>query len=49
VAALNVAQHSGSEPAQETLRTLLPLLRRTAAAAEADLRIAARHHRIRLP
>ncbi len=49
VAALNVAQHSGSEPAEETRSTLLPLLRLTAAAIERDLRIAARHHRIRLP
>ena len=49
VAALNVAQHSGSEPAEETRRALLPLLRRTAADVEADLRTAARHRRIRMP
>lgn len=49
VAALNVAQHSGSEPAEETRHALLPLLQRTARTMEADLRTAARHHRLRIP
>ncbi|MGW7517399.1 IclR family transcriptional regulator domain-containing protein [Streptomyces sp. NPDC054796] len=49
IAALNVAQHSGSEPLETTRDALLPALRATAAAVEADLRIAARHHRVRIP
>lgn len=47
VAALNVAQHAGSEPTEETRGTLLPQLLRTAAAIEADLRTASRHHAVR--
>jgi IclR family transcriptional regulator, pca regulon regulatory protein len=49
MAALNVAQHSGSESVRETVGALLPPLRQTAAAAEADIRTATRHHRIPVP
>ncbi|MEV6754669.1 IclR family transcriptional regulator C-terminal domain-containing protein [Streptomyces sp. NPDC051214] len=42
IAALNVAQHAGTAPLEETVRALLPALRETAAAMEADLHTAAR-------
>lgn len=49
IAALNVAQHSGEAPLTETGDALLPALRRTAAAIEADLATAARFHTLRVP
>lgn len=48
-AALNVAGHSGTTPLDATREALLPALRETAAAIEADLRTASRHHRLRIP
>ncbi|MGW8380810.1 IclR family transcriptional regulator C-terminal domain-containing protein [Streptomyces sp. ODS28] len=49
VAALNVAQHAGEQPLDATRDALLPELRATAAAIEADLRTAGRHQRVRVP
>ncbi|MEV0124279.1 IclR family transcriptional regulator C-terminal domain-containing protein [Streptomyces sp. NPDC050703] len=49
VAALNVARHAGTAPLAETRDALLPALRETAAAIEADLHTAARFQAVRLP
>ncbi|MFF1694528.1 IclR family transcriptional regulator C-terminal domain-containing protein [Streptomyces sp. NPDC058257] len=49
VAALNIARHAGTGPLAETRDALLPALRGTAAAIEADLHIAARFQAVRLP
>ncbi|MGW7270172.1 IclR family transcriptional regulator domain-containing protein [Streptomyces sp. NPDC054864] len=49
VAALNVAQHAGTAPLDETVRALLPALRETAAAIEADLHTAARFNSALMP
>lgn len=49
VAALNVAQHAGSAPLDETIGALLPALRETAAAIEADLHTAARFNGALMP
>ncbi|MEU7582449.1 IclR family transcriptional regulator C-terminal domain-containing protein [Streptomyces sp. NPDC041068] len=49
VAALNVAQHAGTAPLAETRDALLPELRATAAAIEADLHTAARFHHVHTP
>ncbi|MEV0317290.1 IclR family transcriptional regulator C-terminal domain-containing protein [Streptomyces sp. NPDC050658] len=49
IAALNVAQHAGTAPLGETIDALLPALRETAAAIEADLHTAARFNSVRLP
>ncbi|CAM5642742.1 IclR family transcriptional regulator OS=Streptomyces alboniger OX=132473 GN=CP975_14190 PE=4 SV=1 [Streptomyces alboniger] len=49
VAALNVARHAGTAPLAETRDALLPALRGTAAAIEADLHTAARFQAVRLP
>lgn len=46
VAALNVAMHSSRRTVEECLTDLLPELRATAAAIEADLHIAGRFTRI---
>jgi IclR family pca regulon transcriptional regulator len=49
VAALNVAQHSGNTPLEATRTALLPALRDTAAAIEADVAIADRFGTVRYP
>ncbi|MFF1715651.1 IclR family transcriptional regulator C-terminal domain-containing protein [Streptomyces sp. NPDC058268] len=49
VAALNVAQHAGTAPLDETIGVLLPALRETAAAIEADLHTAARFNGALMP
>ncbi|WP_367042675.1 IclR family transcriptional regulator C-terminal domain-containing protein [Streptomyces sp. Je 1-332] len=49
VAALNVAQHAGTAPLDETVGALLPALRETAAAIEADLHTAARFNGALMP
>ncbi|WP_447039321.1 IclR family transcriptional regulator domain-containing protein [Streptomyces sp. DSM 118878] len=49
VAALNVARHAGTAPLADTRDALLPALRGTAAAIEADLHTAARFQAVRLP
>ncbi|MER5181746.1 IclR family transcriptional regulator C-terminal domain-containing protein [Streptomyces sp. NPDC002896] len=49
IAALNVAQHSGEAPLEETRDALLPALRETAAAIEADLHTAGRFNTVRVP
>ena len=49
VAALNVAQHAGTAPLEETVDALLPALRETAAAIEADLHTAARFNGVLMP
>ncbi|MEV8319495.1 IclR family transcriptional regulator C-terminal domain-containing protein [Streptomyces sp. NPDC059900] len=49
VAALNVAQHAGTAPLDETVGALLPALRGTAAAIEADLHTAARFNGVPMP
>lgn len=49
VAALNVAQHAGTAPLGETVEALLPALRETAAAIEADLHTAARFNGVLMP
>ncbi|OAH14168.1 IclR family transcriptional regulator domain-containing protein [Streptomyces jeddahensis] len=49
IAALNVAQHSGEAPLDETRNALLPALRETAAAIEADLHTAGRFNTVRVP
>ncbi|MFG2501365.1 IclR family transcriptional regulator C-terminal domain-containing protein [Streptomyces sp. NPDC048441] len=49
VAALNVAQHAGTTPLDETIGALLPALRETAAAIEADLHTAARFNGVLMP
>ncbi|MGW6058510.1 IclR family transcriptional regulator domain-containing protein [Streptomyces sp. NPDC055189] len=49
VAALNVAQHAGTAPLAETVDALLPALRATAAAIEADLHTAARFNGVLTP
>ncbi|MEU6476101.1 IclR family transcriptional regulator C-terminal domain-containing protein [Streptomyces sp. NPDC047017] len=48
VAAVNVATHAARHTREECVSELLPALRRTAAAIEADLRVAARFTRIAL-
>ncbi|NLU70418.1 IclR family transcriptional regulator C-terminal domain-containing protein [Streptomyces sp. HNM0574] len=47
LAAVNIARHSGTGSAEDTRRELLPHLRETAAAMEADLRVAGRHQPLR--
>ncbi|MGW1029156.1 IclR family transcriptional regulator domain-containing protein [Streptomyces sp. NPDC002577] len=49
IAALNVAQHSGDAPLEETRDALLPALRETAAEIEADLHTAGRFNTVRVP
>ncbi|MGW6026370.1 IclR family transcriptional regulator domain-containing protein [Streptomyces sp. NPDC055099] len=49
IAALNVAQHAGTAPLEETVEALLPALRETAAAIEADLHTAARFNGALMP
>ncbi|MEU6001819.1 IclR family transcriptional regulator C-terminal domain-containing protein [Streptomyces sp. NPDC047197] len=49
VGALNVAQHAGTAPLAETIGALLPALRETAAAIEADLHTAARFNGVPMP
>ncbi|GGV52577.1 transcriptional regulator [Streptomyces longisporoflavus] len=49
VAALNVAQHAGNAPLEATVEALLPALRGTAAAIEADLHTAARFNGVPMP
>ncbi|WP_055697980.1 MULTISPECIES: IclR family transcriptional regulator domain-containing protein [Streptomyces] len=49
VAALNIAQHAGTAPLADTRDALLPELRATAAAIEADLHTAARFNSVRTP
>lgn len=49
VAALNVALHAGESPVHEALERLLPALRETAAAIEADLSTAARFNTVGMP
>lgn len=49
IAALNVAQHAGTAPLEETIEALLPALRETAAAIEADLHTAARFNGALMP
>ncbi|MGW7073587.1 IclR family transcriptional regulator domain-containing protein [Streptomyces sp. NPDC054855] len=49
IAALNVAQHAGTAPLEETVEALLPALRGTAAAIEADLHTAARFNGALMP
>ncbi|MGW7088787.1 IclR family transcriptional regulator domain-containing protein [Streptomyces sp. NPDC054871] len=49
VAALNVAQHAGTAPLEKTVGALLPALRETAAAIEADLHTAARFNGALMP
>ncbi|MGW5737618.1 MULTISPECIES: IclR family transcriptional regulator domain-containing protein [Streptomyces] len=49
VAALNVAQHAGTAPLDQTVGELLPALRETAAAIEADLHTAARFNGALMP
>ncbi|MEU6768761.1 IclR family transcriptional regulator C-terminal domain-containing protein [Streptomyces sp. NPDC046853] len=49
IAALNVAQHAGTAPLEETVGALLPALRGTAAAIEADLHTAARFNGVPMP
>ncbi|MGB8943672.1 MAG: IclR family transcriptional regulator C-terminal domain-containing protein, partial [Streptomyces sp.] len=49
VAALNVAQHAGTAPLDETIGVLLPALRETATAIEADLHTAARFNGALMP
>ncbi|MGW0279438.1 IclR family transcriptional regulator domain-containing protein, partial [Streptomyces sp. NPDC003006] len=49
IAALNIAQHAGPAPLSESRDTLLPALRATAAAIEADLHTAARFNAVRFP
>lgn len=48
VAAVNVAQHAGTDPLSRTRDALLPALRATAAAIETDLHIAARFNTVRM-
>ncbi|MGW0533577.1 IclR family transcriptional regulator domain-containing protein [Streptomyces sp. NPDC003032] len=49
IAALNIAQHAGPAPLSQSRDTLLPALRATAAAIEADLHTAARFNAVRFP
>ncbi|MBA2949879.1 IclR family transcriptional regulator domain-containing protein [Streptomyces himalayensis] len=48
IAALNVARHSGDTPLEATRDALLPALRETAAAIEADLHTAGRFNTVRV-
>ncbi|MFI2617796.1 IclR family transcriptional regulator C-terminal domain-containing protein [Streptomyces sp. NPDC018584] len=48
VAAVNVAQHAGTDPLSRTRDALLPALHATAAAIETDLHIAARFNTVRM-